>query len=279
MIVEPDFLDHWKTRTLVALLGDDELAPLYIIRIWAHCQNRRQSRFETFPTAALKGVCRFNGDAELLERSLFDSGFIARGEDGSLSVVGWDEHNSTLVANWVNGKRGGRPRNTQNTHEKKPIDNPNANWVNPMETQTQIGVTEKRREEKIGEEKHTADADCVRLSKRQPKAYSESFEQWYAIYPRKVSKEDAAAAFGRALTKIVQRRGMTNEEALDWLCGVTSVFSKSTAGNSGTFTPHPASWLNQGRYDDDQAEWARNRDTPTKPQESIYKPITPRRAQ
>ena len=152
MIVEPDFLDHWKTRTLVALLGDDELAPLYIMRIWAHCQNRRQSRFDSFPAAALKGVCRFAGDADLLERSLSDVGFIGRNEDGSLSVVGWDEHNSTLVANWVNGKRGGRPRSDQKPAEKKPIDNPNANWVNPTETQTGNGVTEKRREEKIGEE-------------------------------------------------------------------------------------------------------------------------------
>jgi len=143
-------------------------------------------------------------------------------------------------------------------------------------TQRALPREEKRREENIQE--HTpADAGGACLSKRQPKAYSESFERWYAIYPRKVSKEEASASFGRALTKIMQRRGMAKEEALDWLCGVTSVFANSTAGNSGTFTPHPASWLNQGRYDDDQAEWARNRDTPVKPQESIYKPITPRR--
>jgi hypothetical protein len=40
MIVDPDFLDHWRTRMLVDAL-QDECAPMYIIRVWAHCQQRR----------------------------------------------------------------------------------------------------------------------------------------------------------------------------------------------------------------------------------------------
>ncbi len=43
MIIDPDFPDHWKTRMLVGALNNDETAPVYLLRLWGHCQNRRQS--------------------------------------------------------------------------------------------------------------------------------------------------------------------------------------------------------------------------------------------
>lgn len=130
MIVDPDFLDHWKTRTLVGLLGNDELAPLYVIRIWAHCQNRRQDRFQGMSALALVALCRFTGsDPQAFERALTDSGFISR-EGDTLIVNGWHEKNASLFASWTNGKLGGRPKTHGKTH----------------------GPPDKRREEKIREE-------------------------------------------------------------------------------------------------------------------------------
>ncbi len=108
MIVDPDFPDHWKTRMLVELLGGDEVAPLYLIRLWAHCQNRRASTFGNLPPLALKALCRYPGHANKLESGLTSSGFVRR-EGQDLVIVGWDEYNASLVANWENGKRGGRP--------------------------------------------------------------------------------------------------------------------------------------------------------------------------
>lgn len=143
MIIEPDFVDHWKTRLLVGLLGDDELAPIYLIRLWAHCQQRKSSTFESLPTAAIKAICRFQGDAAKLEEALIGSGFAAR--DGTaLCVLGWDEYNASLIANWTNGAKGGRPK-------KIPIDK-------PAETHgLSMGLPEEShgapdREEKIREE-------------------------------------------------------------------------------------------------------------------------------
>lgn len=144
MIVDPDFADHWKTRLLVDLLGD-EAAPVYLLRLWAHCQNRRTSRFANITPVALKALCRFPGAAELIESSLFSAGFIRRGADQSLIVHQWDEYNSSLIANWENGKKGGRPKGTNNptkTHGLPmdiPSDNPRQTHAEPIE---------KRREEK-----------------------------------------------------------------------------------------------------------------------------------
>lgn len=109
MIVDPDFPDHWKTRMLVDLLGGDEAAPVYLIRLWAHCQNRRIATFENLPHAALKALCRYPGHSNKLESALATSGFVRR-EGAFLHVLAWEEYNASLIANWSNGKKGGRPK-------------------------------------------------------------------------------------------------------------------------------------------------------------------------
>lgn len=141
MIVEPDFLTHWKTQMLINELGDKS-APLYVIALWAHCQSRRSDTFSNLAPNALKAICRFEGEASKLRSALERCGFLD--VDGEATVVhGWAETNAKLLANWTNGAIGGRPRKTQ----AKPNEN-------PPETQNGIGVTqpepiEKRREDEI----------------------------------------------------------------------------------------------------------------------------------
>lgn len=109
MIIDPDFPDHWKTRMLVGLLDGDEASGMYVIRLWGHCQMRRQWRFANLSPEALKALCRFPGHANKLDASLSTSGFIRR-EAGDLVVCGWDDYNASLIAAWANGARGGRPQ-------------------------------------------------------------------------------------------------------------------------------------------------------------------------
>jgi hypothetical protein len=116
MIVDPDFTEHWKTRMLVGLLDGDEAAPVYVLRIWAHCQNRRQSIFQDLHSEALKALCRFPGPANKLESSLSASGFIRR-HGKNLEVLNWSEYNASLIAAWVNGSKGGR---NPGVSKKKP---------------------------------------------------------------------------------------------------------------------------------------------------------------
>jgi uncharacterized phage protein (TIGR02220 family) len=124
MIIDPDFLDHWKTRMLVDMLDGDENAPLCVIRLWAHCQNRREWNFEGLSARALKAICRYTRESGELINALKESSFISI-EDGVLTVNGWEEYNASLIANWSNGKKGGRPRkqNPSKTHGL-PMENP-----------------------------------------------------------------------------------------------------------------------------------------------------------
>jgi hypothetical protein len=140
VIVDPDFLEHWRTRMVVDALGGDEMAPLYIIRIWSHCQQRKGDSFE-MPSAGLKALCKYQGDAQKLESALIEAGFLAR--DGAvLKVPKWSEKNASLIAAWNNGASGGRPR-------KEPKENPRVSTTeptaNPDETQTKPIREEKRR--------------------------------------------------------------------------------------------------------------------------------------
>jgi hypothetical protein len=151
MIVDPDFCDHWKTRMLVGALDGDECAPLYVLRLWAHCQNRRQSTFENISQEALKALCRFPGNSNKLESSLVTSGFVRR-EGKVLIVVGWDEYNSSLIAAWNNGTKGGRPpkfksQNNPAETQEKPTGIPTGEplSLNP-------GVCDKIRVDEIGED-------------------------------------------------------------------------------------------------------------------------------
>ena len=123
MIVDPDFLDHWRTRMVVDALGEDELAPTYILRLWGHCQSRKSDRF-AMPPAGLKAQCRYKGDAEAFEKALSDAGFVQR-EGDTIHILGWAEQNAALLAAWENGGKGGRPR--------KPIENPRVTDEEPKD--------------------------------------------------------------------------------------------------------------------------------------------------
>lgn len=140
MIVDPDFLDHWRTQMLVDML-DDPCAPQYIIRLWGHCQNRRSWVFDGMPVQAAKAICRYPGDPKEFESAMIECGFLARDGD-TLTVVGWDEHNASLIANWSNGSRGGRPKGSTKETRKKPMGKPTENPSgNPLETD-KIGCDE-----------------------------------------------------------------------------------------------------------------------------------------
>lgn len=135
---------------VVDALGGDEMAPMYIMRLWAHCQNRKGDTF-AIPCAGIKALCKFPGDASELEKALIDAEYLARDGD-KVTVIGWAERNGSLIAAWENGGRGGRP--------KKPTDNPRETQGEPMgnptvthrEPNANPRETDKSREDKRREE-------------------------------------------------------------------------------------------------------------------------------
>lgn len=158
MIVDPDFFEHWRTRMLIDLLGGDEMAPLYLIRLWAHCQLRKSDTFD-MPTHGLKAVCRYAGDADHFEKAMVESGWVSRTE-GKITAEKWMERNKKLRQAWDNGAKGGRPQKNPTVTHGKPNGNPSVTQQEPTGNPT---VTQRepngnpRETDKIGGDKRGLD--------------------------------------------------------------------------------------------------------------------------
>jgi len=256
VILDPDFLDHWKTRMLVDLLGGDECAPLYVIRMWGHCQSRRAIEFD-IPAVALKAICRAPHDAETLESALIQAGFAER-SGPTPRVPKWAEHNPKLVANWRNGSNGGRPSKGKDEPNRNPtITQPETQQEpneNPTGTQSEIGVTNRKPvgEGRVGEGRKNPPTPLPGGEGPPGRATtSEGFERFWSAYPRKCSKGQARKAWAKLKPseQLVQAiiagigRAKTSDQ---WL------------RDDGRFIPHPATWLNaEGWLDDAPASRGR----------------------
>lgn len=80
----------------------------------------------------------------------------------------------------------------------------------------------------------------------------------YDLYPRKVGKAAALKAIRYAYKQLAQRGEL---DPWKYLTERTRAYGESRveahlqSEGEIRFTPHPATWFNQGRYDDDPAEW------------------------
>jgi len=67
------------------------------------------------------------------------------------------------------------------------------------------------------------------------------FDEFYSEYPRKVGKGAARKAWAKAIKK----------DDVHKIISSASLYAKSIVGTDQTFVPHPATWLNQERWEDE----------------------------
>jgi len=219
MIIQPDFLDHWKTQLLIEIL-EDKCAPLYVIRLWAHCQNRKTHRFPRVNPAITKAICKAPQKADIFESAMIEAGFIVI-EDGDIIAHEWDVVNAYLINSWNNGKKGGRPsKKTQN----KPTGNPK---------QTQ---TEPIREEKIGEDKSRVKKKGSRFAPPTP----EELKEYVSEYSVKSGKQEIDC---QHFINFYESKGwmVGKNKMKDWKASARTWFKdqpeikQATSGPGGTF--------------------------------------------
>lgn len=97
------------------------------------------------------------------------------------------------------------------------------------------------------------------IARRKAKATPGQLAAIYEAYPRRVGKIDAEKAIAKALLRIAQE-GKDDPHA--YLLERVMAYRRSPAGappgmGCEDFRPHPATWFNQGRYADDEAQWHR----------------------
>jgi len=85
--------------------------------------------------------------------------------------------------------------------------------------------------------------------------YSPHFLAFYDAYPRSVGIAPAYKAWKLAGSHLVADASMKRAEAVKFLLEAAEAFAESRSGQMGRKTPHPATWPNAGRYEDDRADW------------------------
>jgi hypothetical protein len=98
------------------------------------------------------------------------------------------------------------------------------------------------------------DAARPRPKKR---SYPEAFEEWWKLYPRKTGKLAAMRAWEQARARL--RQDGREVAFLDLAAEQYAAAVKRWPPDDRRFIPHPATWLNQGRYDDDPLTWERGK--------------------
>jgi hypothetical protein len=85
--------------------------------------------------------------------------------------------------------------------------------------------------------------------------YCRSFEDWWNAYPKKAGKDAAFKAWKKAGAKIKAAMVCSSDEAAAYLLKVAIEYAVARADQDPQFTLNPATWLNQGRWNDDRATW------------------------
>lgn len=117
MIVQPNFIDHWKTKCVGNALGGKGIAIECILRLWSHCQHQKTDRIPKANPRVLAAICDWSGDPQILWDVMLET-FCEK--DGQFLVAhGYKARNSQLFTSWSNGKKGGRPVSVE-----KPTGNP-----------------------------------------------------------------------------------------------------------------------------------------------------------
>jgi hypothetical protein len=89
-----------------------------------------------------------------------------------------------------------------------------------------------------------------------PKGTGEGFGAFWNAVHRREGRGVAEKAFGRAVAAVASSTGKSKPEAANWITDRMKAFAASAqAADEIKGKLHPATWLNQGRYDDDPAIW------------------------
>ena len=131
-----------------------------------------------------------------------------------------------------NGKKGGRPPKA-NAFSENPK-NPS------LFLETQKSQEEEKEKDKDKDQEKDKDVTGAKAPSR---ARDGRFDVFWANYPRKVGKEAARKAFSRL--------SMTNELLSQMLSAIKQqCASPQWTKDNGQYIPNPATWLNQGRWED-----------------------------
>lgn len=145
-----------------------------------------------------------------------------------------------LKNNFIAKKQGGAP--IGNNNRCSTVEKNKTTVLQPLSE----NIKHKTENNNNLSDERQIDLEEVIAEKKTPKKdFSAEFEQWWAKYPNKKSKQDALKSFNRVLA--------SKQATLDQLMhGLEAYSNDCKAKNTEThYIKHPSTWLNQGCWADE----------------------------
>lgn len=250
--VDVDLLAHPKVMRLCATLGDQR-AWSYVVGLWLWAAKfAKDGSVGRYEPAEVEASLGWNGAEGALWNALVRCRLIDVSGDHQREIHDWlDGAGAFFAKRAVDAARKREGRARSRNHSNDVHGHPR--------TSTDVHPTAQNREERRGEEKRSdlqnpdtitrPSASLVLTRPGKPKpAADPDFESWWKAYPRKVGKVTAAKAWAKA-----DRPALPEMlAALSW-----QVRQDSWTKDSGAFVPHPATYLNAGRWADEPTNASR----------------------
>lgn len=162
-------------------------------------------------------------------------------------------YDETCRKNSENGKKGGRPKTNKNSQNPAVYDKQAVSMVSEITEETDRFSETQRKNEGENERENEGENEYERKNKRnirinehpiQGDVYPDDFEQFWAVYPKKVGKKAALEVW----KKIKPDSDLVSEmlEAIK-----TQKGWPQWKKDNGQYIPNPSTWLTQGRWEDE----------------------------
>ena len=232
-----------------------------IVSIWLWAiQNAYSGDLSNVPDDAIADACRWKKDPRDLIEALIAAGFV----DPDRKLHSWENYAILLMD--AEDNRREKTRERVQRYRSKRNDSKNAEENKPTNGDCNAGVTvtqtlQERYGNALVRECNAAtipnqtipiilESSCANASENatekrvKTSEVNANFEQFWAAYPKKKSKATALKAFQKIRDVPLETMLAALEvqkRSRDWLKG------------GGQYIPYPATWLNQRRFEDEEA--------------------------
>lgn len=198
-------------------------------------------------------------EVDHLVQELVNCGVCSRAEDGVLYSRRMERDEQVRKTAACNGRKGGNPQLMMKGVNQRSNPLIKGEVIQTSYPHIQSSETESKLFEKAPIAP-TRGGTPPPEGKRRFREYPPDFERFFETYPRQVGKDAAHRAWRNAIQRLQVQRVQDRTDVCEFLQQRAKVYADSPAGNRGQFTPHPSTWLNEGRYLDDDSEWQRTHD-------------------
>lgn len=141
------------------------------------------------------------------------------------------------------GRMGGRPKASESTDNQTKADESRAKQTKADESRRKLAKADESKKSSEAEADTEADTEAE-TERDNVRAREDAFDRFWSAYPRHTAKQTALAAFKK----------LHPDEAL--MQTILTAIERQKASpqwtkDGGQFVPHPATWLNQRRWEDE----------------------------